>query len=89
MDVVDYLLLRKGSNCFSILQMAITDISKQMLVKHWRELESDGIIERTIFPAIPPRVEYNISELGQTMFTIIDAMSEWGLGRMGDFACEQ
>jgi len=75
-------LLRKGANRFSILQKAIPEISKQMLVNQLRELESDGIIERTIFPEIPPRVEYKISELGETLFPIIDAMSDWGLNRM-------
>lgn len=82
-------LLRKNANRFSILQKAIPDISKQMLVNQLREQESDGIIGRTIFPEIPPRVEYNISELGQTLFPIIDAMSEWGMARMDNASPNQ
>lgn len=75
-------LLRKGANRFSILQKAIPEISKQTLVNQLRELEADSIIERTIFAEIPPRVEYKISALGETLFPIIDAMSDWGLNRM-------
>ena len=48
-----------------------------MLTKELRELEADGIISREIFPEIPPRVEYTITPLGETLFPIIDAMSEW------------
>jgi len=48
-----------------------------MLTKELRELEADGIISRKIFPEIPPRVEYTITPLGETLFPIIDAMSEW------------
>ncbi|MDX1905622.1 MAG: helix-turn-helix domain-containing protein [Bacteroidia bacterium] len=72
-------LLRKDCNRFSMLQRAIPDISKQMLTQQLRELEADGLIERKIFAEIPPRVEYYISPYGETLFPIIDAMSEWGL----------
>lgn len=48
-----------------------------MLTKELRELEADGIISRTIYPEIPPRVEYAITPLGETLFPIIEAMSEW------------
>jgi DNA-binding HxlR family transcriptional regulator len=54
------------------------NISKQMLTKELRELEKDGIISREIFAEIPPRVEYSITPLGETLFPIIDAMTEWG-----------
>jgi len=86
---VNVFLLRNDANRFNILQKAIPDFSKPMLINQLHELEGDGIIERTIFPEIPPRVEYNISERGQTLFPIIDAISELGLGRMGNTVCEQ
>lgn len=65
-------------NRFSLLQKTIPDISKQMLVNQLRELEEDGILERTIFPEIPPRVEYSISEYGKTLMPIISVIQEWG-----------
>jgi len=62
-----------------MLQRAIPDVSKQMLVNYLRELEEDKILERTIYAEIPPRVEYKISAYDQTLLPIIDNMSYWGL----------
>ncbi|QTN37957.1 helix-turn-helix transcriptional regulator [Cryomorphaceae bacterium] len=75
-------LLRKDCNRFSMLQRAIPEISKQMLVNQLRELEADRIITRTVFPEVPPRVEYAISEYGRSLFPIIDSMQDWGLEDM-------
>ena len=72
-------LIRKDCNRFSMLQKAIPDISKQMLVNQLREMEEDKILERIIYAEIPPRVEYKISKYGQTLLPIIDSMSDWGL----------
>lgn len=70
--------LHNGVNRFGILQKTLPDISKQMLTTQLRELEKDDIISRKIFPEIPPRVEYTITPLGQTLFPIIEAMDTWG-----------
>ncbi len=75
-------LVRKGGNRFSILQRAIPDISKQMLVNQLRELEEDGVLERKIYAEIPPRVEYFITPVGESLFPIIDSMQDWGLKQM-------
>ncbi|TAF65181.1 MAG: transcriptional regulator [Cytophagales bacterium] len=75
-------LIRKGGNRFSILQRAIPDISKQMLVNQLRELEDDGILERKIYAEIPPRVEYFVTDLGISLMPIIDLMEKWGLAQM-------
>lgn len=72
-------LIRKDCNRYSMLQKAIPDISKQMLVNQLRELETDKIIERIIFAEIPPRVIYKITKYGQELLPIIDSMSDWGL----------
>ncbi|MFM2375582.1 MAG: hypothetical protein RLZZ165_679 [Bacteroidota bacterium] len=72
-------LIRRGCNRFSMLQKAIPDVSKQMLVNQLRELEGDHILERIIYAEIPPRVEYKISAYGQTLLPIIDSMAAWGL----------
>lgn len=76
-------LIRKECNRFSMLQRAIPEISKQMLVNQLRELEADKIVDRTVFPEVPPRVEYSISEYGETLLPVIDVMQEWGLKDMG------
>lgn len=69
--------VQNGANRFGLLQKTIPDISKQMLTTQLRELEKDKIISRTIFPEIPPRVEYDITPLGKTLFPIIEAMDKW------------
>ena len=75
-------LIRKGANRFGILEKGIQGITKQMLTKQLRELESDGILERKIYPEIPPRVEYFFTAYGESLFPVIDAMSNWGLANM-------
>jgi DNA-binding HxlR family transcriptional regulator len=65
-------------NRFGKMGMMLKDISKQMLTTQLRELENDGIIERKIYPEIPPRVEYSFTEKGKTLLPIIDLMKEWG-----------
>jgi DNA-binding HxlR family transcriptional regulator len=70
--------LKNGANRFGVLQKTIPNINKQMLTTQLRELEKDKIISRTIFPEIPPRVEYDITPLGKTLFPIIEAMDTWG-----------
>ena len=76
-------LIRKDCNRFSMLQRAIPDISKQMLVNQLRELEVDEVLDRKVFAEVPPRVEYSISDYGKTLLPIIDSMQEWGLKDMG------
>jgi DNA-binding HxlR family transcriptional regulator len=71
-------LINMGKNRFSLLQKAIPDISKQMLVNQLREMEEDNLIERTIYAEIPPRVEYRLSEYGKTVLPIIGIMADWG-----------
>ena len=69
----------KNCNRFSLMQKAMPDISKQMLVNQLRELEEDKIIERIIFAEIPPKVEYKMTEYGQSLMPVIDVIQEWGL----------
>lgn len=75
-------MIRTDRNRYSILQKNIVEISKQTLTNQLRELEADGIIERRIFPEIPPRVEYNITPYGKTLLPIIDSMYAWGKKNM-------
>lgn len=80
-------LIRKGANRFGILQRGIDGITKQMLSKQLREMEEDGILERKIYAEIPPRVEYFFTEFGESLFPVVDAMSEWGLRHL-DGECD-
>jgi DNA-binding HxlR family transcriptional regulator len=70
--------IKVGINRFGVLQRAIPTISKQMLTSQLRELEQDGFIERKIFAEIPPRVEYSISQNGETIFPLLDSIEKWG-----------
>ncbi|MEL6588594.1 MAG: helix-turn-helix domain-containing protein [Bacteroidota bacterium] len=75
-------LIDKGANRFGVLHRGIEGISKQMLTQQLRALESDGFLDRTIFPEIPPRVEYSITPLGRSLFPIIAQMKSWGEANM-------
>ncbi|MGV3709777.1 MAG: winged helix-turn-helix transcriptional regulator [Gemmatimonas sp.] len=70
--------LSRGVTRFGQLRRAIPGITQTMLTQQLRELEEDGIITRTIFPEIPPRVEYGVTEFGKTLETVIAAMETWG-----------
>jgi len=67
---------------FSMLQKVIPHISKQMLINILRELEDDGIIERTAYAEMPPRVEYSITEYGKSILPVIAVIQQWGLEDM-------
>ncbi len=75
-------LIRKGANRFGVMERGIEGITKQMLTKQLRELEADGILERKVYPVIPPKVEYFFTPYGETLFPVIDAMSDWGLDQL-------
>lgn len=71
-------LINNDINRFGKMDMMLKGISKQMLTTQLRELERDGIIDRIIYPEIPPRVEYALTERGKSLLPIIDLMKEWG-----------
>ncbi len=64
---------------FNELQKSLEGISQKVLTDSLRSMESDGIVTRTVFPEVPPRVEYALSELGESMRPIIGAMEAWGI----------
>ena len=64
---------------FNELKKSLEGISQKVLTDSLRSMESDGIIARTVFPEVPPRVEYSLTELGQSMRPIIKAMEDWGI----------
>ena len=63
---------------FNELQKSLDGISQKVLTDGLRSMEADGIITRTVYPEVPPRVEYALSELGESMRPIIKSMEAWG-----------
>lgn len=63
---------------FNELQKDLEGISQKVLTDSLRSMEADGIITRTVYPEVPPRVEYALSELGESMRPILNAMETWG-----------
>lgn len=63
---------------FNELQKSLEGISQKVLTDSLRSMEADGIITRTVFPEVPPRVEYALSDLGKTLRPILDSMKAWG-----------
>jgi len=63
---------------FNELHKSLEGISQKVLTDSLRSMEEDGIITRTVYPEVPPRVEYALSELGESMQPIIKAMEAWG-----------
>jgi len=72
--------LLAGPNRFGELRKTIPGISQKVLTENLRSMDQDGIVIRTAYAEVPPRVEYKLSELGNTMRPIISAMETWGLG---------
>lgn len=72
-------LLKNGTMRFSELKRSIPNITQKMLTKNSRELEEEDIIERVVFPQVPPKVEYSITEYGKELEPILHAMHEWGM----------
>lgn len=66
---------------FSELERAIPEISQKMLAQQLRRLEADGIVRRIVYPEVPPRVEYQLTEWGQALCPALDALLEWTAAR--------
>ncbi len=63
---------------FNELKKNLDGISQKVLTDSLRSMEEDGIITRTVYPEVPPRVEYALSDVGESMRPILTAMQEWG-----------
>ena len=67
-----------GVRRFGELQRALPGVTQKMLTQQLREMEKDGIIHREVYPEIPPKVEYSLTSLGESLQPILHAMHEWG-----------
>ncbi|OOR20449.1 winged helix-turn-helix transcriptional regulator [Bacillus mycoides] len=72
----------EGPHRFSELQRLFPSISHKVLSNQLKELMEDGIVDRTVYPEIPPRVEYYMTELGMSLLPIVEMMYDWGKMRM-------
>lgn len=78
------LLGEAGVMRFNELHKAIDDISQKMLTVTLRTLETDGLVKRTVYPEVPPRVEYNITPLGHSLIPHIKGLTQWAHDNMDE-----
>lgn len=74
--------LTKKIHRFNEIRKLIPEATPKMLTQQLRELERDGLLVRTVFPVVPPKVEYSLAEKGKTLFPILEAMYDWGEEQM-------
>lgn len=72
-------LKKRGTLRFNELNKCIPDISQKMLTSTLRTLEADSLIKRTIFPEVPPRVEYRLTNIGESLLPHIQTLVDWAL----------
>jgi DNA-binding HxlR family transcriptional regulator len=70
--------LMPGTKRFGELKKSIGSVSKKVLTAQLRDMESNGLVTRTEYPEVPPRVEYSLTALGRSLKPILDAMWNWG-----------
>jgi DNA-binding HxlR family transcriptional regulator len=70
--------LSQGTKRYGDLQCALPEITAQVLTVQLRQLEADGVVRRTVYPEIPARVEYALTDLGQQLSTVMDELEVWG-----------
>lgn len=71
--------LLDGTKRFSALQRSLGRVSQKVLSSTLRDMEKNGLIARTVYPEVPPRVEYSLTETGQSLRPVLDALSNWGM----------
>lgn len=79
-----HLLQHEGAKRYNEILRFLREAPKKTLTAQLRELEQDGIIDRTIIPTVPVGVEYAVTKHGETLYPILDAMCDWGYENVGD-----
>ena len=77
--IILYHLARAGMLRFGELRRGIPDVTERMLTRQLRELEADGLLHREVYREVPPRVEYSLTEAGESLIPILNAMRQWGV----------
>ncbi|MDJ0837351.1 MAG: helix-turn-helix domain-containing protein [Acidobacteriota bacterium] len=80
--------LREGKKRFGELKRVMPLTTQKVLTQQLRELEADGLVSRRVFPEIPPRVEYDLTELGRSLEPVLAAMCAWGVEYDRNKKCE-
>lgn len=70
--------LLNGTKRFGELKKSVTGISQKVLTANLRDMEKNSLLTRKIFPEVPPKVEYTLSELGYSLSPILDVLAQWG-----------
>ena len=81
--------LLSGTKRFGELKTSIGSISQKVLTSNLRSMEEDGLLTRKVYAEVPPRVEYTLTELGESLRPILFAMQEWGLAYQKQAAQKQ
>jgi DNA-binding HxlR family transcriptional regulator len=76
-SVIVIYVLSKGTRRYSELQRMIGGVSQKMLTQTLRKLERDGLVERHVYPVVPPKVEYSLTPLGKTLTELLRAICKW------------
>lgn len=76
--------LAQGTKRFGQLQREIGGISQRMLTQTLRDLERDGIVKRTVYPVVPPKVDYCLTPLGETLIEALTAVCHWAQGHLSE-----
>lgn len=77
--------LMTGTKRFGQLKKSVGNVSQKVLTAQLRAMEESGLLTRTVYAEVPPRVEYALTELGQSLKPILDAMQDWGKGYQASF----
>ena len=72
--------LMDGPRRFTQLKTSVSGISQKVLTQNLRAMEADGLLTRTVFPEVPPHVEYDLTDLGRSLRPILDSLEDWGEG---------
>lgn len=70
---------------FSELQRIMPQATQKMLTQQLRELEADGLVHREVFPVVPPKTEYSLTEYGKTLVPVLKEMCEWGREHLSEY----
>lgn len=76
--LIIYHLGNENVQRFSELKRSMPRITQKMLTQQLRELEADGIVHRTVYPQVPPKVEYSLTEMGESVVPVLRQMCQWG-----------
>ncbi len=77
--IILYLLFRDKVVRFGELRKKMPEITERMLTKQLRELEADGLVHREVYKVVPPKVEYSLTPIGESLMPVLDSMRDWGV----------